>query len=266
MRLKLLIFLIGMIGLSASLCAQSMQPYDQNNSYQQYQDYLHWQEQQNNSGSAAVSNIPQRQILTGFSGGMMVHIGYGFSKNPAELFANNTLFNQEFWGTLPSDGVMIGLGGALRLHLLDHIHVGGEGGVSTMPLGKSGSNVRSGYGGGLIDFYTTFGRFSPMIGMTIGGGSMSRLYVGINESSTPDSTIYNASSTKSSFFLLDPYIGFEVASNSDRVHLIVRIDYMLPFGTTKGISAGETFKWSNFITPSGPRLYVGVMFNHTRRR
>ncbi len=266
MRLRLLIIVLGLVGLSTALRAQSSQPYDQNNSYQQYQDYLRWQEQQNNSSNSGAALKPHRKILTGFSGGMMVHIGYGFSKNPAELFANNTLLTSQFWKNLPTDGVMIGLGGALRLHLLEHIHLGGEGGVSTMPLGKSGSNVRSGYGGALIDFYTTFGRFSPMIGMTIGGGSMSRLYVGVDEtSSTSDSTVYNASSTKSSFFLLDPYIGFEVASNSDRVHFIVRIDYMLPFGSTKGISAGETFKWSNFITPSGPRLYIGVMFNHTRR-
>ncbi len=236
--------LIGvLLGLSTRICAQSSQ------------------------GADVSQESPKRQVYTGFSGGITLHIGYAFAKDPSELFANNTLLTSTFWQTLPSSGVTLGAGATLRFHLLDHIHVGAEGTISTMPLGQSGSNVRSGWGGALIDFYTGFGRFSPLIGLSLGGGQMRRLYVGYDESTSSDSTVYNASSTQSSFFYLDPYIGFEVANNSDKLHIIVRIDYMLPFGTTKGIqNIGETFQWSNFISPSGPRLYIGLLFNHNKRR
>ena len=45
-----------------------------------------------------------------------------------------------------SSGFAYGFGGQLRIHFLDHIHLGGEGHVSTMPLTGTGSNVRTGWG------------------------------------------------------------------------------------------------------------------------
>ena len=60
------------------------------------------------------------------------------------------------------------------------------------------------------------------------------------------------------FFFIDPYVGFEI-NLGNHMALLIRIDYMLPFGTTSS-KLTENVKWSNFRTPSGPRLYVGIMF------
>ncbi|MCQ2346872.1 MAG: hypothetical protein MJZ92_02950 [Paludibacteraceae bacterium] len=204
-------------------------------------------------------NASDKKVFSGFSGGMMLHIGYAFAQSPDELFRNSSLINAQ---NLSRDGVTIGLGGALRLHLFDHMHIGGEGFVSTMPLMSSGSNIRTSWGGAMIDGYFTIGKFSPLLGVTIGGGSTKRIYVPsqTTKARTEDDkeTIYNASFTKTPFFLLDPYVGFEVALNS-HVHLLFKVDYLLPFGN-KNSGIGETLHWSSFISPSGPRLHIGAMF------
>ena len=94
---------------------------------------------------------------------------------------------------------------------------------------------------------------------------MKRLYVPDSDVITvpdgADSTNYNSSYVKTPFFFLDPYIGLEIGLNS-HMALLIRIDYMLAFGRTNSslTSLGQDVKWSNFMTPSGPRLYVGIMF------
>jgi len=206
-------------------------------------------------------------IFTGFSGGMMLHGGYLFSQSPDQVFSNTGLGSLDYVKGLPRDGFCYGLGGALRCHLINHIHLGAEGFVSTMPLMKTGSNVRTGWGGVCCDFYTNWGKVRPLVGMTIGGGAMRRLFVpqqdpGVDYALT-DSTNYNASFVKTPFFFMDPYVGLEIGI-SNHMAVIVRIDYMLPFGTTSS-RLTDNVKWSNFMTPSGPRLYVGVMFGRLKR-
>ena len=212
-------------------------------------------------------------VFTGFSGGMMLHVGYMFSDSPNKIFSNPSLGSDPaYLKSLPSDGVGLGLGGTLRVHLLNHIHVGAEGHVSTMPLMKTGSNVRTGWGGAMCDVYTTWGKVRPLIGLSVGGGTMKRLYVPTSApivSPTDSNTIYNASYTKTPFFYLDPYMGLEIDLNS-HMALLIRVDYMLPFGRTTSTltdvaEVKETVKWSNFMTPSGPRLYVGVMFGKLKK-
>lgn len=202
------------------------------------------------------------KIVTGFSGGMQLHIGYAFSQSPDALFRNASLRDLSNVTDLPNDGVTLGLGGALRMHLIDHIHLGIEGGVSTMPLMKSGSNIRTGWGDAFCDFYFPLGPVRPLIGLGVGGGSSKRLFVPSNAEQTvnPGSqTVYNASYTKTPFFLLDPYIGleFKLGGHSS---MLIRVDYMLPFGSNGSVLSKQDVSWSNFITPSGPRLYVGIMF------
>ena len=206
------------------------------------------------------------EIFTGFSGGMMIHGGYLFSDDPRKVFSNSGLGNDDYVKGLPKKGFCFGLGGALRVHLLNHIHVGAEGCVSTMPLMGTGSNIRMGWGGAFCDVYTTWGKVSPILGMTIGGGSMSRLFVPDKASivTSSDSTVYNASYTKSPFFLLDPYIGLEVALKS-HMALLIRIDYLLPFGKSSS-KLTDNVKWSNFMSPSGPRLYIGLMFGKLNKK
>ncbi len=210
---------------------------------------------------------PASEIFTGFSGGMLLHAGYLFSDSPDKVFSNTGLGSPVYVKGLPKDGACFGLGGALRCHLINHIHLGAEGYVSTMPLMKTGSNIRAGWGGALCDFYTDWGKVRPLIGLGIGGGAMRRLFVpdqaeGVDYASA-DSTHYNASYIKTPFFYLDPYVGMEIRL-SGHMALILRIDYMLPFGTTGSKLAGKV-NWGNFMTPSGPRLYVGIMFGKLQK-
>lgn len=202
----------------------------------------------------------------------MLHGGYLFADNPQTVFSNTGLGSVDYIKGLPKDGFCYGLGGALRCHLIDHIHLGAEGFVSTMPLMKTGSNIRTGWGGALCDFYSNWGKVRPMIGLTVGGGSMKRLYVpdqtAVEQTSTTDSTttIYNSSYVKTPFFFIDPYVGMEIGLGN-HMALLIRIDYMLPFNVhnTGLAEAGKQVKWENFVTPSGPRLYVGVMFGRLKR-
>ena len=97
------------------------------------------------------------RLFTGFSGGMMLHLGYAFAQSPDELFRNPSLMTDK---NLPKSGVTMGIGGALRIHLLNHIHIGSEGFVSTMPLMKTGSQIRTGYGG-ILRLLRSLGQESP---------------------------------------------------------------------------------------------------------
>ena len=256
--MKKIIILTVLVSLCSITRAQTIVPYNQNASYEQYMAY------QQQSAQASKAERNKTKVFTGFSGGVIIHGGYAFSKNPQELFRNGTL---EQTKNLPSSGLTLGIGGALRFHLFDHMHIGGEGHVSTMPLQSTGSNVRSGWGGALIDAYTTWGKVQPLIGIVIGGGTMKRLYVpdADIEAHTADDpqTVYNASSTRSSFFLLDPYIGLEIALGQ-AFHLMIRVDYALQFGKSKSLW-DQNLSMSNFLTPSGPRLYLGFIFNHDRK-
>lgn len=216
----------------------------------------------NQSTRKSKSDKEKKKVFTGFSGGMMIHGGYAFSQSPNELFRNGSLEKSQLQD-LPRDGFTFGLGGTLRLHLIDHIHLGGEGHMSFMPLMSSGSSIRTGWGGAMCDFYATLGIVRPLIGLTIGGGSMRRIYVpeeNVTEVKGSDGIVYNASYTNSPFFLLDPYIGLEIGLK--KISLLIRADYMLPFGKDKDGLANTNVTWSNFITPNGPRLYFGVLFGH----
>jgi hypothetical protein len=63
-------------------------------------------------------------FFTGFSGGMMLHGGYLFAKDPRYVFSNTGLGSPDYVKNLPNDGFCMGLGGTLRAHLINHIHLG----------------------------------------------------------------------------------------------------------------------------------------------
>ncbi len=205
-----------------------------------------------------------KKVFTGFSGGMMIHGGYSFASSPAEMFRNGSLTeNGSSLTDLPKDGFTMGLGGTLRLHLIDHIHLGGEGHMSYMPLTKSGTSIRTGWGGVMCDFYATLGIVRPLIGLCVGGGSTRRIYVPDETGYSvkgEDEVEYNASFTKTPFFLFDPYVGLEIALG--KISLLIRADYMLPFGKSENGLANTKFKDETFLRPSGPRLYIGCLFGH----
>jgi len=204
-----------------------------------------------------VGEKAKKQVVTGFTGGMKVHLGYAFAQSPDELFRNSTLANTQ----LRVNGIVVGLGGELRVHMLNHIHLGAEGGMSEMPLAKNGSNIRTAWGGVLCDYYFTIGKVQFLFGGTIGGGSSKRLYVPDNNETvmSENETAYNASYVKTPFFMVDPYVGVEIKLNK-RMNLIFNLDYMLPFGANSGLKISDAVSWSNFLSPSGPRLYIGVLF------
>ena len=229
------------------------------------------QEQENADTKQARKERSSSGIFTGFSGGMMLHGGYLFADDPTKVFSNTGLGNLDYVKGLPKSGVCYGLGGSLRCHLINHIHLGAEGFVSTMPLMHTGSNVRTAWGGVLCDIYGNWGKFRPLIGLTVGGGAMKRLYVPDQAAiehaeATSDTTIYNSSYVKTPFFCIDPYVGFEVGLGN-HMAVLVRIDYMLPFNIhNRGLSEiGKEVTWENFVKPSGPRLYVGIMFGRLKK-
>ncbi len=181
-------------------------------------------------------------MYNGFSGGMMFHTGY--------LFGQNT--------SLPHnpEGAEYGLGGALRINLWDHFRIGGEGYVSNMPSGftnedkclQKGSYIRNGWGGLLMDAYWRCEHLWPYIGGTIGGGAQRSLFIAdgsIYDWLSEGETIFN----KQTYFMFDPFVGFDYLLTA-RIHLTFKVDFMLAIHN------------SRLLTPTGPRIYIGILFCH----
>lgn len=211
--------------------------------------------------TAEAQNTTKNAVFTGCSGGMMLHIGYLFAPSAEALWCNQSISGEN----LPKHGATYGIGGAARVHFLDCIHLGTEGFVSTMPMLHNGSQVRNGWGGILLDYYWTCGKIRPLVGFTIGGGATRRTYIPANGGNTvsSDGTIYNASFQKTPFGFVDPYVGLEYAL-TPRVALLFRIDYILPFGK-QATALNEDKQQISYMTPSGPRLYIGFQFGHHNR-
>ena len=206
------------------------------------------------------------KIFTGISGGLSVHGGYLFAQSPDQLFSNTGLGDFNTIKNLKKDGFCYGFGAQLRIHFINHIHLGAEANISTLPLMSSGSNVQQMWAGGFCDFYGGWGKTKPLVGLGVGGGKMKRLYVPDADvvaeptEETGSSTNYNAAYTTTPFFYLDPYVGLE--TDFGLLGLQFKIDYLLPFGNPTGklVDAGKNVSWSNFLTPSGPRLHIALVF------
>lgn len=189
------------------------------------------------------SPAKQSKIFQGFSGGMMVHMGYQYGHNNAPEFNH-------------IKGATFGIGGAARVHLYKYLRVGAEGFFSTMPSWatnqrknlSNGSYIQTGWGGALAEACWRGKVIWPYIGVTIGGGSCKTLYIidGKQDDWKPETqTTFN----KQSFFVFDPYIGVDWCMTSS-IHLTFRFDWM--------IAAHK----NSLLEPTGPRLYVGFMFGH----
>lgn len=204
-----------------------------------------------------------KTTYNGFSGGMMVHLGYQAGRGTGFPTMVGDHAEETFLRS-----ITYGIGGMARVHLLNHMHVGMEGYVSTMPLKSQGdgSNIRTGWGGALCDYFFTMGRCQFIAGGTLGGGAQRNLHVFNEENSTligenfrdtwdnfltfaSQQSTSPATYTKKSFFVFDPYVAIEYAV-TNRIHMIFKLDYMLASHSRI------------FLTPSGPRLYVGFIFGH----
>ena len=187
-------------------------------------------------------------IFQGYSGGMMLHTGYLFGKNPSAVLPSGE--------SISPQGLTYGIGGSLRVNLMKHLRVGCEGFVSTMKSNvtdmssvlQSGSYVRIGWGGILADACWRLEKVWPFIGASIGGGAMRSLSVieGDEADWQPEDL---AMLTKQSFGYANPYVGVDWCMTR-RIHMTFRMDWMMAFAK------------KDLQMPTGPRLYVGFMFCH----
>ena len=186
-----------------------------------------------------------RFAYKGFSGGMMPHSGYFFGGKTAVYDAQETLLSVEEMRGLP-----LGLGGAIRLHFGDHWRLGTEGYSTTLRYGKYNSNVTIGWGGLLADYHWKIGKFKPFGGGTLGGGSVKNLTL-LQDNPLDYATEQAASYRNYSFMAFCPFAGMEY-SLSDKTHLIFKIDYLMNLSNPQ----------DDFV--KGPRIYLGLMFHHTK--
>ena len=187
-------------------------------------------------------------IFQGCSGGMMGHVGYLFG-HPADA----TLPTGE---KISPQGMTYGLGGSMRVHLWKHLRVGMEGFSSTMKSGVSdqhdflqkGSYIRTGWGGVIADACLRMEKVWPYIGGSVGGGAMRTLSI-VDGSQDDWQAEGVAILHKQGFGYVNPYVGMDYCITK-RIHATFRLDWMLAFANKQ------------LIFPTGPRLYVGIMFCH----
>ena len=187
-------------------------------------------------------------IFQGCGGGMMLHAGY--------------LFGQPASATLPigenisPQGMTYGLGGSMRVHLWKHLRVGMEGFSSNVKSGltdqrdflQKGSYIRTVWGVVIADACWRLEKVWPYIGGSVGGGAMRTLSVveGSQDDWNPEQL---AILHKQGFGYVNPYVGMDYCITK-RIHATFRLDWMLAFAKL------------GLVYPTGPRLYVGIMFCH----
>lgn len=187
-------------------------------------------------------------IFQGCGGGMMLHAGYLFGENAGAVLPAGK--------NITPEGMTRGLGGSMRVNLMKHLRVGCEGFSSNMKsdvtnqrdILQSGSYVRTSWGGILADACWRGEKWWPYIGGSVGGGAMRSLYIveGSEDDWTPEQT---AVFHKQGFGYVNPYVGVDYCITK-RIHATFRLDWMLAFAKDQ------------LILPTGPRLYVGILFCH----
>lgn len=186
---------------------------------------------------SVTSYAQQRDLIKGFSGGMMIHGGYQTGcDNP---FGYNM------------QGATLGIGGVARLHLTDHFRTGFEGYVSTLGLRNDiakGSHNKIFWTGLLTDWYWQRGKFYPYAGITIGGG-METTYLMFDGSSDDWQREENAVFRKAGFVAVDPFAGCDIAIG-EAVRLTFKVDWLL------------AIRKQELNRPCGPRFYIGFIFAH----
>ena len=167
-----------------------------------------------------------------FRGGMMLHTSY----------LGNTRTEH------PLSGIGYGIGGQLSYAIGDHFRLGTQGHASNLRYKGQEGTYKLGWGGLLIGYQITYGRLHPVVGLTLGGGHIKDMYFLETTNLDPDGTrtiIYRNYSS----MLISPSLSAEYTLKSNMT-LLLKIDYIFPvFSEHK-----EDFA-------SGPRLYLGILFN-----
>ena len=175
------------------------------------------------------------KFIKGFSGGMMIHSGYQFGcDNPYNLNISSPTF---------------GLGGCAKLHFTEHFRAGFEGYFSTAPVRngvEDGSHNKIFWTGALADWFWRMGKFTPYVGVTLGGGMETAFYMfeGDKHDWIEEG---KAVLHKQPFFAIDPYVGVEYAVG-EALRLTLKADWLSAFNS-EGLNR-----------PIGPRIYFGVIF------
>ena len=178
--------------------------------------------------------VVHQKVVAGFNGGMMVHTGY-------------------LQGTLPeigyrAQGAPFGLGGVIRVALGRHWMVGGEGYASTLRQMHNGSYIKYGWGGLLGEFFWPFKHVMPYVGLTVGGGTQTTflLFKGnADDWASEQESVFH----KQGFYAITPFIGCDFILTK-AVHLTLKADWL------------NTISHTEWMKPTGPRFYFGVIFYH----
>ena len=179
----------------------------------------------------------KKKVIKGFSGGMMVNAGYVFGQDSPSSY-NIRISDATF-----------GLGGCAKLHFTEHFRAGFEGYFSSAPLHRGmerGSHNKLFWSGALADWFWTKDKFRPYVGVTVGGGMETALYMfeGDKHDWLPEGpTILH----KQGFFAVDPYAGVEYAVGK-ALRLTLKADWLIAINS------------DGFNRPTGPRIYFGIIF------
>ena len=188
------------------------------------------------------------RVFQGCSGGMMVHAGYLFGQPAGAILPTGEQISMQ--------GLTYGLGGSMRVNLWKYLRVGCEGFSSNLKTGVSdqhaflqkGSYIRTGWGGVIADACWRMEKVWPFIGGSIGGGAMRTLSI-VDGSQDDWQAEGIAILHKQGFGYVNPYVGMDYCITK-RIHATFRLDWMLAFANKQ------------LIFPTGPRLYMGIMFCH----
>ena len=200
-----------------------------------------------NNDTTTISTNKSR-VFQGCSGGMMVHAGYLFGQPAGAILPTGEQISMQ--------GMTYGLGGSMRVNLWKYLRVGCEGFSSNLKTEVSdqhaflqkGSYIRTGWGGVIADACWRMEKVWPFIGGSIGGGAMRTLSI-VDGSQDDWQTEGIAILHKQGFGYVNPYVGMDYCITK-RIHATFRIDWMLAFAKKQ------------LVVPTGPRLYVGIMFCH----
>lgn len=193
----------------------------------------------------------RRMTYSGYQGGMMLHMGYAQSRN----FQLNNLSGAPIGSSCQLKGMVLGIGGAIRIGFGKHLRVGTEGYFSTHNYGPNASFAKIGWGGLLLDSHWKIKKVTLFVGGVIGGGSYTHLTLIDKDPKNPagdykeDFVIenQNASYRHYPFLAIDPFIGIEYAITK-RIGLVAKIDYLL-----------NATNWTDDFA-TGPRFFIGFMF------
>jgi hypothetical protein len=180
----------------------------------------------------------------GYSGGMFVHAGYMQSRvfGVSDLQCNPV--------SVQIKGATLGLGGKMSIFLNPHFRVGAEGYFSSCKYGVNKNSCRIGWGGVTFDLLYPIKKWSPFLGVTVGGGSSTNLI--FIEKTQNNKEAIPVVHYKIPLCIINPAVGIEFFA-SNRISLLFKMDYMF-----------NVYKPSKAY-PHGLRFYLGVHFYHKKQ-